>query len=29
MECPEVRLKSSYAFEDFTIETDGLDVCFD
>lgn len=28
-DCPEVRLKTSYVFEDFTIETDDLDVCFD
>lgn len=29
IECPDVRLKTSYVFEDFTIDTDGLDVCFD
>ena len=29
IECPAVRLKTSYVFEDFTIDTEGLDVCFD
>lgn len=29
IECPEVRLNTSYVFGDFTMATDGLDVCFD
>ena len=29
IECPSVRLKTSDALEDFTIETGELDVCFD
>ena len=29
IECPDVRLKTSYVFEDFTIDTTNLDVCFD
>lgn len=29
IECPEVRVKTSYVFEDFNFEADGLDVCFD
>lgn len=29
IECPAVRLKTSYMFEDFTIAVSDLDVCFD
>lgn len=29
IECPEVRLKTSYVFWDFTIEPEGLEVCYD
>lgn len=29
IECPAVRLKTSYVFEDLTIDASGLDVCFD
>ncbi|MDT8449375.1 MAG: hypothetical protein RQ847_04300 [Wenzhouxiangellaceae bacterium] len=29
IECPEVRVKTSYVFRDFTIDGHGLDVCFD
>jgi|SRR6056297_1036882 len=29
IECPAVRLKSSYVFEDFTIDDTDLNVCFD
>lgn len=29
IDCPSVALQTSYVFEDFTIDTGGLDVCFD
>lgn len=29
IECPAVRLKTSYVFEDFLVDAAGLDVCFD
>lgn len=29
IECPAVRLKTSYVFEDLTIDASCLDVCFD
>jgi len=29
IECPDVRLKTSYVFEDFTIDTEGFEICFD
>jgi len=29
IECPAVRFKTSYVFEDFRIDKDELDVCFD
>lgn len=29
IECPDVRLQTSYVFEDFTVNTTDLNVCFD
>lgn len=29
IECPAIRLKTSYVFEDFTIENDNVNVCYD